>query len=133
MITAVDTSVILDILGESQHFADSMSLFRLAGEQGKLVVCPLVWAELRPCFQTDHELENVLQKMDLNYDELNQKIAHLAGKYWKEYRKNKGSRSRIIADFIIGAHAALNADRLLTRDRGFYKNYFKGLKILDKN
>ena len=54
----------------------------------------------------------------------------LLGIAWVQYKKAGGKRERILADFLIGAHAQIHADRLLTRDRGFYKKYFKHLKII---
>ena len=54
-----------------------------------------------------------------------------AGASWREYRRRGGARARIVPDFLIGAHAGYRADRLLTRDRGFYRSHFPGLKIID--
>jgi len=58
-------------------------------------------------------------------------VAFSAGETWNVYRNSGGKRDRIITDFLIGAHALLKADRLLTRDRGFYRDYFKRLVILN--
>lgn len=57
--------------------------------------------------------------------------AMLAGTICKKYRATGGKRERVIADFLIGAHAMTHCDRLLTRDRGYYKKYFSGLRVLE--
>jgi len=132
MISAVDSSVILDILTASPaHFESSRSLFRRGRDEGKLIVCPLVWGELRPFFKERGELELVMEKMSIVFDDLGKEVSEMAGEIWSEYRKAKGSRSRLLPDFLIGAHAMLKANRLITRDRGFYKSYFRKLTILD--
>ncbi|GIW19974.1 MAG: hypothetical protein KatS3mg065_0270 [Chloroflexota bacterium] len=57
--------------------------------------------------------------------------AVLAARAWRAYRRAGGPRSRIMTDFVIGAHAALRAGRLLTRDRGFYRPYVAGLSVVE--
>jgi predicted nucleic acid-binding protein len=131
MITAVDTSVILDILSASPvHLDSSLRLFQRCLEEGKLVICPVVWAEVRPFFPTSAETKGVLEKMNLVFDDFGEEVASKAGEIWRRYRHNRGPRERVIADFLIGAHASLKADRLLTRDRGYYRSYFRDLKLV---
>jgi len=53
-----------------------------------------------------------------------------AARSWHTYQRRGGGRDRIAADFLIGGHAASQAERLLTRDLGFYRKYFKGVAVV---
>ena len=68
--------------------------------------------------------------MGLVYDGFTPDIATLAAQMWQDYRRRGGPRQRIISDFLIGAHAQLRADALLTRDRGYFRSYFQGLQVV---
>ena len=133
MITAVDTSIILDILtANPAHIKSSKSLFTKCQLQGRLVACPIVWSELRPFFNKNTEMETIMEKLGVDFDSLDRVSALLAGTAWQDYRTRGGPKERIISDFLIGAHATVRASRLLTRDRGFYRNYFKKLVIMEE-
>ncbi len=132
MITAVDTSVILDILTANPAYVESSKkMFTKCQLQGHLVACPIVWSELRPLFDKDADMEMVMEKLGVDFDSLDVSSSLLAGTTWKDYRSKGGPRERIIPDFLIGAHATVRANRLLTRDRGFYRNYFKKLTVVE--
>lgn len=54
-----------------------------------------------------------------------------AAKIWRQYRQAGGKRHRMVPNFLIGSHAMLQCEALITRDRRFYKKYFKSLKVID--
>lgn len=132
MITAVDSSVLLDVFTADPRFGPrSREALRQAVSEGKLVACDIVWAEVGTFFSSPDAAQTAFETLGLEFSAMDQKASLLAGKYWKQYRKSGGTRVRIISDFLIGAHAVVFAGRLLSRDRGFYRKYFSGLKVLD--
>ena len=132
MITAVDTSVLLDILADDpKHAAQSETLLARAYQQGSLMICPVVYAELAPNARDRRQLDSWLQRGGIRVDALTAQHGYAAGLAHAAYRKAGGKRERVLADFLIGAHALHEANRLLTRDRGFYRKYFSGLEVLE--
>ncbi|MBL9189139.1 MAG: type II toxin-antitoxin system VapC family toxin [Opitutaceae bacterium] len=128
--TAIDTSILLDVLlPDPVHWQGSAAALKVARDAGPLVICELVYAELATEFWTTHELYEELRQTGIKLEFLDARSAFRAGRLWKEYRLRGGPRSRIMTDFLIGTHALLQTDRLLTRDGGFYRDYFKGLTV----
>ncbi len=128
MTTAVDTSILLDILRPNPEFVEqSAGLIEASSMEGRLVICDLVYAELAANFTTTDELDSFLRDSQIRCESSNTAALFLAGRLWRAYRSAGGERERIIADFVIGAHAQVQASRLATRDRGFYRTYFRDL------
>ena len=129
MITAVDTNVLVDVLFEIEpHWEPSRRWLHDAYERGAVLVCDVVYAELVPSFNDRDELNQALRDVNIAISPINTGIAYEAGRRWMRYRQAGGPRERILADFLIGAHALVVADAFLTRDRGFYATYFPELK-----
>jgi predicted nucleic acid-binding protein len=131
MRSAVDTTILLDILLPDEKYAEaSLSLLESHAARGALVICPVAYAETAAAFSPTSAFEQVAEEMGLAYDEFSPEVAILAAQMWQDYRRRGGPRRRIIADFLIGAHAQLRADRLLSRDRGYFRDYFQGLTVV---
>ncbi len=132
MITAVDTNILLDVFLPDKKFAsNSAELLKLAYDEGALMICAIVYAELVPQFEDRSILDSALATINVSLSSVDADIVFLAGEKWGHYRKSGGKRERIISDFLIGAHAVIKAERFLTRDRGFYKLYFPELQIVN--
>ncbi|SLM18737.1 Ribonuclease VapC [uncultured spirochete] len=132
MTTAIDTSVLLDILTDDpRHASSSEAALAEARASGRLIVCESVIAELRPALDSDQQIEAFLQDMGIEFLPASLESALLAGSIYASYLKNRGPSRRVLPDFLIAAHAQLHADCLLARDRGYYREYFRELNVMD--
>lgn len=157
MITAVDTNILLDLLipGEP-HLASSKGLLERHLTKGSLVLCETVFAELAARFAAEDVLKEFLAETGIRFIPSSQPALHIAGTRWAEFsRKNRRDRfscgacgnlfevscprcgrtltrrQLVIGDFLIGAHALVHADCLLSRDRGVYARWFRDLRLVD--
>lgn len=132
MITAVDTNVLIDVLRPDPVFGPtSAAALRDAIQRGGLIACEVVWAEVGPRFATPAAAHDALARLRVGFSALEETEALDAGRVWAEYRRRGGTRQRMVADFLVGTHALGKADRLLTRDRGFFRAYFADLEVID--
>jgi predicted nucleic acid-binding protein len=131
MITAVDTNILIDILEPDPAFGPaSRDALKRCLLEGSVVACEVVWAELAVAY--GHAVEKAVESMDrmgIQYSGMAVDATVEAARCWYDYLKKGGDRRRIAADFLIGGHARKQADRLLTRDKGFYRSYFRKLDV----
>ena len=128
MITALDTNILIDVfLPDEIHGATSLLALGAAREAGTVVICDVVYSELVPAFGERSLLDQALRDFSVELSPIDTDIAWEAGQRWTQYRHAGGPRTRILPDFLIGAHALSEADGFLTRDQGFYSTYFPDL------
>jgi len=132
VITAVDSSVVLDVLtADSEHAEKSEGALRQASLQGQLIVCEAALAEIFPALGDRDRVQEFLVDWQIDFMPSNEESAMLAGEMFLRYLKRGREQKRIVADFLIGAHASVHADRLLARDRGYLRDYFSNLNVVD--
>ena len=130
MKTAVDSSVLFDIVKGAPGARAAQAALEAALAHGSLCVCAVVVAELGRYFGTEQNLRDFLAACQIDHDPLSMAAALEAARIMRAYARNKGPRERTAPDFLIGAHAIKQADALLTTDAGFYRHYFAGLSVV---
>jgi predicted nucleic acid-binding protein len=131
VITLVDSNVILDLVTDDPQWSEwSAIALAKAADESALAINPLIFAEVSIGFETVEELERLLPAEEFTHLDLPYEAAFLAGKAFLAYRRRGGSRSAPLADFYIGAHAAIAGLRLLTRDPRRYRTYFPTVDII---
>ena len=133
---AIDSSVLIDLLGGGAGSAAAESCLRQALTQGPVVVCDVVLSEVVSGLGYGAELMDTLEDAGITFVATEARAAVRAGEMQrrhKQRRKTEGLSTvgpRTVPDFLIGAHALLQCKGLITRDAGFFRDYFKGLKVI---
>lgn len=133
MTTAIDSNVLIDVIGQRNAFtAAAIAALDEGMRRGGLVVSPVVAAEIASHFPTPAGLRVAFEAMHLELRPFAWSDLHRAGECYAGYcRRSAKPRPRMLADFLVGAHAEAHADALLTRDRGYYARYFPKLRLIE--
>jgi predicted nucleic acid-binding protein len=127
----VDSNVLLDVATQDPRWEQwSSAALAEAAESSPLAINPIIYAEVSIRYATIEELERVLPSEVFRREALPYEAGFLAGKAFAGYRRRGGKRSTPLADFYIGAHAAVAGFQLLTRDASRYRTYFPGVKLI---
>lgn len=130
-VTLVDSNVLLDVLTTDPIWGRwSETALADGRDQGSLVINPIVYAEVSVRFAEIEELDAALPASDFLREDLPYAGGFLAGKAYVAYRRQSGAKRSPIADFYIGAHAAVCGYQLLTRDAARYRTYFPKLAVV---
>lgn len=156
MITAVDTNILMDVIGAyTGLYAESSNLLQKHSSEGRLIMSPVAYSEFLaaffngfPDFEAAEMAKDFLSEFGIEIVPFSDEDFILAAKVWRLFTKKKhllscpkcgtlnnfsckkcglhmSWRNHVITDFLIGAHAQNKAEVLLSRDRAYYKKYFK--------
>ena len=127
----VDTNVLIDVLEDDPRWADwSIRQLRAQAQVHALTINPIIYAELSAAFSTLEALDTVVKRLQLDWLELSGPALFLAGKAFARYRGAGGTKTQVLADFFIGAQAAVESCPVLTRDPRRYTAYFPTVRLI---
>lgn len=155
MITAVDTNAHLALLYDDEYADESEAALRRAYRDGRVCIAPIVYAELAADghFDAAAELDRFLEDLSIRLAEPSREALFRAGERFQRYAARRpdglqcpacdtkrsvrceacdedpAPRQHIAADFVIGGHATVDADALVSFDAAFYGTYFPSVTV----
>ncbi len=127
----VDTNVLVDVLANDPEWADwSIAQLRAQAQIHRLCINPVIYAELSLTFNTVEALDETLAGLRIPVIDIPRPALFLAGKAFVQYRQQGGTKANVLADFFIGAHAAVAGWPVLTRDVRRYAGYFPTVALV---
>lgn len=130
----IDSNVLLDVMTEdARWFSWSAASIERAADRYRLVVNPIIYAEVSTRYSRIEDLDIALPKTSFDREPIPYEAAFLAGKSFLAYRRRGGLKRSPLPDFFIGAHAAVAGYRLMTRDALRYRTYFPRLTLIAPN
>jgi predicted nucleic acid-binding protein len=130
-VPLIDTNVLFDLITNDPIWAD-WSLRQIESQvlRCRLVINPVIYAELSVSFDRLEDVDAFLDGTGIDVDEMPRPALFLAGKAFQTYRARGGTRTGVLSDFFIGAHAVIEGISLLTRDVGRYRSYFPTIMLI---
>lgn len=130
-MTLVDSNVLLDVITDGEVWADwAQEQLEQAASSGPLVINDVIYSEISTRYATVEGVDAMLRNLDIDLATIPRAALFLAGKAYLRYRSAGGLRTGVLAEFFIGAHAAVEQLPLLTRDAKRYRTNFPTLELI---
>lgn len=127
----VDTNILVDIVSDNPVWGEwSQRQLILASARDELAINDIVYAELSVRYSRIEELDAMIIEAGLTMTGIPRRALFLAGKAFLRYRAGGGTRTGVLPDFFLGAHAVISQSALITRDAGRYRTYFPGIRLI---
>jgi predicted nucleic acid-binding protein len=127
----IDTNVLLDIVSENPDWSEwSFRSLIAAGARDALVVNEVVYAEMSVGYDSIEDLDEFLGSFTIGLARIPERGLFLAGRVYRQYRRASGTKTGVLPDFFIGAHAAVTGAPLLTRDTRRIRSYFPTVALI---
>lgn len=130
MIVAVDSSALIAIFKDERNGGQWLDFLLSLRAENQLAACDVVWSEVAPLFGSLETLASKMSAIGIAFSPLDEAAAFAAGGLFAGYRGRGGRRGRVIADFMVAAHALQQGGQLATADTDFMREHFPRLKIL---
>jgi predicted nucleic acid-binding protein len=133
-VIIVDANVLIDVATDDPVWADwSQGRLDLAADEDQIAINEVVYAELSVRYSRMAEIDAMLREFQIELAPTPREALFLAGKAYQNYRAAGGTRTGVLPDFFIGAHALVAKAPLITRDVPRYRTYFPGIHLIAPN
>ena len=127
----IDTCIITDLASpESKWFEWSASTLEKLDDNNTFIINPIIYTECSVGFATIEEVEALFKTLGFAIQTIPKEALFLAGKAFLQYKRRKGSKTNVLPDFFIGAHAAVMNYPLISRDKGRFSTYFPSIELI---
>lgn len=127
----VDSNVVIDVLERDPAWAAwSTDQLDAQSQVHELIINPVIYAEISLVFESVLSLDRAISDMRMSLQEIPRAALYLAGRAFVKYRRGGGGKGSVLADFFIGAHAAVLGCPILTRDATRYRSYFPTVQLI---
>lgn len=130
MPVLIDSNIVLDVVTDDPVWADWSDEAITRHQASGLIVNPVIYAELCTGAASASEVDELLESLKLGVQEIPREGLFLSAKTFLQYRRQGGTKTSTLPDFLIGGHAEALGIPILTRDTARYQTYFPKVELI---